>query len=174
MKNLPERRLGVMLLALTFLLAGLAPAVYAKLNDPQELIPFLKVELPGWKLAEGYPQANRLQDKERSFVQAVGVFSSGKSTISAFIKEGEIAKEVAMFKILKEKNDNEKDNSREISFQGLTAVEMVMKNKKLAFLFILVTDHCLVTMKVTEAEDTKVLKELGNKIDLSKLAALVK
>jgi len=170
-KESPKWRLGAIFPALAVLLAGLA--CHAKPNDPQKLIPFLQVELPGWKLAAGYPQAKRVQDKERSFPQAEAVFSSGKSTITVLIKEGEIAPEVGMFKMFKE-NDNEKGYCRKIMVRGFTAVEMVLKEQKFAFLFILVTDHCLVTMKVTEAADPKILKDLSHKIDLPKLAAMVK
>lgn len=152
---------------------GLTPACNFKLNDPQKLIPFLRVELPGWKLAEGYPRANRVQDKGRSFLLAEGLFSSGKSTISVIIRDGEIAPEVAIFKMLKE-SDNEKEYCRRIMVQGFTAVEMVMKEQKFAFLFIKVTDHCLITMKASEMADTKVLKDLSNKIDLPRLAGMVK
>ena len=165
--------MGAVLLALAVLLVGLAPASHAKLNNPQELVPFLKIELPGWKLAEGYPQVKRVQDEGRSFVQAEDVFSSGKSTINVFIKEGEIAKEVAMFKLFQE-NENEKGYCRLTTVQGFKAVEQVIKEPKYAFLFILVTENCGVFIKATESENTMVLKGLANKIDLQKLAALVK
>jgi hypothetical protein len=171
--NPPARHLGAILLGLVLFLAGLTPACQSKLSNPQELVTFLKVDLPGWKLAEGYPQAKRMEDQERSFLQAEGLFSSGKSTITVIIKEGEIGKEVAMCKQLKE-NDNEKDYCRKTRIQGFEAVEMVSQKLKSAFLFILVNNKCLVTMKITDAEDSRVLKELGNKINLPKLAALVK
>ena len=163
----------MILLALAILLVGLAPASHAKLNDPQELVPFLKIELPGWKLGEGYPQAKRMQDEGRSFLQAEEVFSSGKSTVTVIIKEGEIAKEVEMFKAFQE-NDNEKGYCRRIKVQGFKAVELIIKELKNGFLFILVTDNCGVFIKGTEAENTKVLMNLANKMDLPKLAALVK
>jgi len=173
MKNPPGRRSGAVLLALAVISVGMAVPSFAKLENPLKLVSFLQIELPGWKLAEGYPQANRVQDKERSFLQADAVFSSGKSTISVFIKEGEIAREVGMFNAFRE-NEDEEGYCRKISFQGFKAVDQTIKKAKSAFLFILVAENCLVIMKATEAEDTKVLKDLANKIDLSKLAALVK
>ena len=163
----------MILLGLVLFLAGLTAACQSKLNNPQELVPFLKVELPGWKLAKGYPQAKRMQDKERSFLQAESLFSSGKSTIAVLIKAGDIAKEVDMYKLLKEDNSR-KDFCRRISIQGFKAVEMVSSKLKSAFLFILVGKHCLVTMRAANAGDTKVLKELGQKIKLRELAALAK
>ena len=174
MKNLPGRHQRVILLGLMLFLVGLVSACQTKLNNPQELVPFLKVELPGWKLAEGYPQAKRMQVKERSFLQAVSLFSSGESTITVLIKEGDIAQEVAMYQFLKKEDKTAKDPTRITRIQGFEAVEMVSKELKSAFLFILVGKKCLVTMKVTNSGDTKVLKELGKKINLRKLAALVK
>lgn len=162
-----------MLLALAVLWAGLAPAAQAKLDDTKKLIPFLKIELPGWKLAEGYPEVKRVRDEERAFVRADAVFASGKSTITASIQEGEIAREVGMFRAFQE-NEDQKGSCRKISVQGFKAVEQVITDAKFAFLFILVAENCLVSMKATESKDTKVLKDLANKIDLSKLAALVK
>jgi hypothetical protein len=172
-KKPPRSHLKAMLLGLVLFLVVQAPACQSQLNDPQELVPFLKVELPGWKLAAGYPQAKRMQDKERSFFQAESILSSGKDTITVLIKAGEIAPEVGMFRLFREKND-EKEYCQKTRIHGFEAVEMVSKDLKSAFLFILVGDHCLLTMRAIEAKDTKVLKELGQKIDLPKLAALVK
>ncbi len=172
-KKTPGGYNRALLLALAVLILGLTPACHSKLNDPQELIPFLKVELPGWKLTAGYPQAKRVQVKERSFLVGESLLSSGKSTISLVIRAGEITPEMGMFKAFKE-CDNEKQVCRNIKVQGFTAVEMVMKDQKIAFLFIRVTDHCLVTMKASEMADTQVLKDLSKKIDLPRLAAMVK
>ena len=174
MKHPPGRHLGAILLGLVLFLVGLTPACQSKISNPQELVPFLKVDLPGWKLAAGYPQAKRMQDQERSFLQAESHFSSGKSTLTVLIREGKIANELAMYKQLLQGKDSEKEHCQKTRIQGFEALEMVSLNLKSAFLFILVGDQCLVTMKVTDAEDTKVLKELGNKINLPKLAALVK
>ena len=174
MKIPPGRHLWIIFLGLVLCLAGLLPACRSTLDNPQELIPFLKVELPGWKLAEGYPRAQRIKEKERSFLQAESLLSSGENTISVQIKAGAIAKEVAMCGQFQEENNNRKDYCRKIRIQGFEAVEMVSEKLKSAFLFILLGKKCLVTMKATEAEDTNALKELGNKIKLRELAALAK
>ena len=173
-KNSPGSLLGVILLGLVLFLAGLTAACQSKLNNPQELVPFLQVELPGWKLVKGYPRSKRMQDKKRSFLQAESLFSSGKSTINVLIKAGDLAKEVAMCRQFREDNSSQKEYCRKIRIQGFEAVEMVSGKLKSAFLFIPLGDKCLVTMKATNLENTKALKELGNKINLRQLAALAK
>ena len=167
------RSIWALLLVIAVLSLGLAPASHAKLTDPQKLVSFLKVQLPGWKVKDGYPKFERVKNKGQSYVEAQVIYTSGKSTVTVVIMEGGgIAAEVAKVRKFA-LADNEKGYCRKTAVQGFEAVEMVSKNLKSAFLFILVGDQCLVTMKVTDAEDTKVLKELGNKINLPKFIRLI-
>jgi hypothetical protein len=167
------RRSWAFLLALAVLLAGLAPAAHAKLKDPKKLVSFLDIELPGWKVKAGYPKFERVKGKEGAYVEAQVIYTSGKSTVTAVIMEGEVSTNIADIKKFP-KADNEKGYCRTITIKGFEAVELYEKAKKNAFLFIFVGDRCLIPMEAKEVGSTKVLKDLANKIDLPGLAAAVK
>jgi len=151
----------------------LGPASHAKLTDPQKLVSFLNIELPGWKVKEGYPKSVRVQEKGQSYVEAQAFFTSGKSTLIAVVMEGEVSEEVAKVRKFPVAN-NEKGYCQKTTIQGFEAVEIYEKMKKSAFLFIVLGDNCIIPMEGKEVESTKDLKALANKIDLRRLAALVK
>ena len=168
-----RRRGWAILLVLAVLLAGLAPASHAKLKDPQKLVSFINIELPGWKVKEGYPKLERVKGKEGAYVEAQVIYTSGKSTLTAVIMEGEVSKNVADVKKFP-MADNPKGYCRKTAIQGFQAVELYEKAKKSAFLFIFVAPNCMISMEGKEVENAKALRDLANKIDLPGLAAAVK
>lgn len=174
MTNSSGRRGWAILLALLVLALGLAPASRAELKDPQKLVSFLKIELPGWQVKEGYPKLERITEKGQTYVEAQVIYTSGKSTLTAVIMEGAtISEEVDKVRKFP-KADNEKEYCRTNTVQGFEAVEIYENGNKTGFLFILVADHCLIPIQGKEVESTKVLKDLVNKINLPQLAALLK
>jgi len=174
MKPSYGRSIGALLLVIAVLSLGLAPASHAKLTDPQKLVSFLKVQLPGWKVKDGYPKFERVKNKGQSYVEAQVIYTSGKSTVTVVIMEGGgIAAEVAKVRKFA-LADNEKGYCRKTAVQGFEAVELYEKAKKTGYLFIFVAAECLIPMEAKEVGSIKVLKDLANKIDLPGLAAAVK
>jgi len=168
------RRGWAIFLALAVLSLGLAPASHAKLKDPKKLVSFLQIELPGWQVKAGYPKFERVKDKAgKSFVEGQVIYTSGQSTITAVIMEGDVAGQIADVKKFP-MADNPKGYCRKIAIQGFEAVELYEKAKKSAFLFVFVAPNCMIPMEAKLVGSTKVLKDLANKIDLPGLAAAVK
>lgn len=173
MTTFHRRRSWAILLVLAVLFVGLAPASQAKLKDPQKLISFLNIELPGWNVKEGYPKLEQVKGKGGSFVEAQIIYTSGKSTLTAVIMEGEVSASIADVKKFP-KADNEKGYCRTITIKGFEALEIYEKAKKTNFLFIFVAPNCMIPMEAKEVGSAKVLKDLANKIDLPGLAVAVK
>jgi hypothetical protein len=156
------------------LLTGLAPAAHAKLKDPQKLVSFLQIELPGWKVKEGFPKLEKIKGKAGAYVESQVVYTSGKSKVTAVIMEGpgispEVA-EVRKFPL----SDDEAGYCRKTTVQGFEAVELYGKTEKKAFLFIFIAPNCMIPMRAEEVGSAKVLRDLANEIDLPGLAAAVK
>ena len=176
MKPYYRRHFWVYLLVMAGLALGLAPVVHAKVSNPEKLVAFLKIDLPGWQVKAGYPKLARLKDKDKGqpYVEAQVLYTSGKSILTAVIMEGpgvsvQVA-EVRKFPMV----NNEKGYCRKTAVQGFEAVELYEKAKKTGYFFIFVAAEGLITMEAKEVGSTQVLKDLASKIDLPGLAALVK
>jgi hypothetical protein len=172
MKALSWRFVWVCILVV-FLYLGLGPASQAEVNDPEQLVSFFRVELPGWQVKEGYPKWERVKGKQGSYLEAQVIYTSGQSTLTAVIMKGEITNMIDQIKGFPE-TTSEKGYCRKTIVQGFQAIEIHEKIKRSGFLFILVAEDCMIPMEGKEVDSTKSLMDLISRIDLQRLAALVK
>ncbi|MBM4274087.1 MAG: hypothetical protein FJ134_06465 [Deltaproteobacteria bacterium] len=173
MKPFSKRPIWAIILLAAVFSVVMGQVSHAKLTDPEQLVSFLKIELPGWQVEQGYPKLERIKRKGRSYVEAQIIYTSGKSALAAAIMEGEVSTHIADIKKFP-KADNEKGYCRKTTMQGVETVEIYDKRNKNAFLFLIVANNCMIPMEGKEVDSPKPLKDLANKIDLKRLAALVK
>jgi hypothetical protein len=172
MKAFNRRFIWVSILTLV-LYGGLSSASQAEINDPEQLVSFFRVELPGWQVKEGYPRWERVKGKQGPYLEAQVLYTSGQSTLTAVIMKGEITDMITQVKGFPESN-NEKGYCRKTTVQGFQAIELFDKAKRSGYLFILVADDCMIPMEGNGIDSTKPLTDLTIRIDLRKLAVLVK
>jgi hypothetical protein len=172
MKIFNRRFIWVGTLALV-LFVGLGPASQAGVNEPEELVSFLRIEVPGWQVKEGFPRWERVKGKQGTYLEAQIIYTSGQSTLTAVIMEGKVDDEIAQVKGFPESN-NERGYCRKTTVQGFQAIELYEKAKKTGYLFILVAKNCMIPLEDTQVDSTKPLTDLISRIDLRRLAVLVK
>ncbi|RLA89373.1 MAG: hypothetical protein DRG58_05310 [Deltaproteobacteria bacterium] len=139
----------------------------------KELLPFVKIELPGWELVKE-PEGMTMKHPGMMMSQAGAEYKSGEKSLEINVVDSSMTPMAgANFGLMKGLEVESTDGTtKNIEVQGFQAIEQYQQNDQEAHLTIMVGNRFIVNLKGEELENTQVLKDAAAKMDLNKLASL--
>jgi len=140
----------------------------------KELLPFVKIELPGWQLV-GEPKGTTVKSAPMMMSQAKAEYKSGDKSLEVAIVDSSFGAMAAMgMGFLKGVEvESTEESTKTIQVQGFQAVENFKHKNHEGQLTIMVSNRFIVTVEGQGLENTQVLKDAADKLELKKLAGLV-
>ncbi len=145
-------------------------------GDPvnfRELIPFVKLNLPGWGL-QGEPQGQTVKTPQMTMTEVEAHYVSGSKNLSVKIIDSSLGQSAytGMGFLQGMEVDTSEETTRGATVNNFPAVETFRHQDKEARLTILVGGRLLVVLEGSQFEGVKELIIVAEQMDLAKLAAL--
>ena len=149
-----------------------APAPKEPVNFKQ-LLPFVKIDLPGWEMV-GEPEGRTVKSAPMMMSQAKAEYKSGDKSLIVTVIDSSFGPMAAMGMGFMHKIEIEstEESTKTIEVQGFQAVENYKYKDKEGQLTIMVDNRFIVTLEGQGIDDTQVLKDTAEKMELKKLAGL--
>jgi hypothetical protein len=161
-----------MLLCLSWIIFGLVRPAGAEVVNFKELLPFVDMEIPGWTM-EGKPSGTTLKQGKVMLSEARVSFRAGDQTLEVVIMDF-LGKTIPFLTGQHLQIETSEETARTAEVQGFKAVETFRHQEREGELNISVADRFWVKIDGEGIDNPEVLKNVAQRMNLKKLAALAK
>lgn len=164
---------GLLMAGLAFLVMTSKSTVAAELVHFKQLLPFVEVKLPDWKMS-GKPSGTTLKYQNMNLSEATATYQSGDKTMEISIMDFVGKNMPWAAKIPQMQIESTEEYLRPINIGGFKALELYTYQTKKGEVNINVDNRFWVKLEGKKLDNTEPLKAAAQQMDLKKLAELAK
>ena len=159
-------------LALSLLVLGPALTALAEVVHFKELMPFVDLKIPGWKM-KGKPKGTTMKHAQIKMSEAKATYKSDGKTMKIQVLDF-LGQQIPFLMMPQIEMESSEETVRTTEVQGFRAMETFRPQEKKGEINIAVAKRFLVKIDGKGIDNIQVLKDVAKQMDLKKLAGLAK